>query len=86
MNIASFLLLLFIVCHDRDLVKDGMLLYRHSARCFMAMQWFLDCNPHYWPFVPMTKAQAQIDNEVYVFPTSHPTRSNLIRGNRSSSP
>ena len=38
----------------RTLVKDAMLLYRHSARCPAAMQMFLDVNPRYWPFVPMT--------------------------------
>lgn len=64
---------LFFFSFSRDLVKDGMLLYRHSARCSVAMQWFLDCNPHYWPFVPITKEQARIDNESYVLPSSIPT-------------
>ena len=30
-----------------------MALYQHSARCPSAMQWFLDENPEYWPFVPI---------------------------------
>ncbi|CAF1426785.1 unnamed protein product [Rotaria sordida] len=34
------------------LVKDDMKLYQHSARCSSAIQWFLDENPEYWPFVP----------------------------------
>ena len=34
-----------------------MLLYRHSARCPVAMQWFLDYNPNFWPFVPMSQEQ-----------------------------
>ena len=34
--------------------KDRMLLYQHSARCPVAMQIFLDTNPQYWRFVPMT--------------------------------
>jgi hypothetical protein len=58
--------------NNRDLVKDGMLLYRHSARCPIAMQWFLDGNPHFWPFVPMTHEQAKIGNENYVVPTTVP--------------
>ncbi len=37
----------------RSLVKDGMTLYQHSAHCPSAMQWFLDENPEYWPFVPI---------------------------------
>lgn len=58
-----------------------MLLYRHSARCSVAMQWFLDCNPHYWPFVPVRKEQAQIDNEIYMLPSSipaDPTSSEIV--------
>jgi len=60
--------------NNRDLTKDGMLLYRHSARCSIAMQWFLNCNPdYYWCFVPMTKEQAEIENKFYVLPLSIPT-------------
>ena len=33
--------------------------YQHSARCSVAMQIFLDANPHYWPFVPMTIEESQ---------------------------
>lgn len=36
-----------------------MLLYQHSVRCSAAMQMFLDCNPHYWCFVPMLKNEVQ---------------------------
>ena len=67
MNVFVFFLLI------RDLVKDGMLLYRHSARCSVAMQWFLDCNPQYWSFVPITKEEARVDNEIYVRPSAIPT-------------
>ena len=35
-----------------------MKLYQHSARCPVAMQIFLDANPRYWPFVPMTVEEA----------------------------
>ena len=41
-----------------------MLLYRHSTRCSMAMQWFLDCNPHFWQFVPMVNERARAENEL----------------------
>jgi hypothetical protein len=58
---------------NRDLIKDGMLLYRHSARCSIAMQWFLDCNPHYWSFVPITKEQGELANQFYRLPASIPT-------------
>ncbi len=37
----------------RTLVKDDMALYQHSAHCPSAMQWFLDENPEYWPFIPV---------------------------------
>lgn len=37
----------------RMLVKDGMALYQHTARCPSAIQWFLDENPEYWPFIPI---------------------------------
>jgi hypothetical protein len=30
-----------------------MALYQHSAHCPSAMQWFLDENPQYWPFIPI---------------------------------
>ena len=38
--------------------KDRMKLYQHSARCPVAMQIFLDANPQYWRFVPMTVTEA----------------------------
>ena len=36
-----------------------MLLYQHSVRCSAAMQMFLDCNPHYWCFVPVLKTEVE---------------------------
>lgn len=39
-----------------------MLLYRHSARCSIAMQWFLDLNRKFWSFVPMLRSDAEKDN------------------------
>lgn len=56
----------------RDLMKDAMSLYRHSARCPIAMQWFLNCNPQFWSFVPMTIEEAQMDNANYVIDPSIP--------------
>ena len=64
--------LFFLFFFSRDLIKDGMLLYRHSARCSKAMQWFLDCNPTFWNFVPMVKEKAHQDNQSYVLPSSIP--------------
>lgn len=50
-----------------------MLLYRHSARCPVAMRWFLNCNPQFWPFVPTEKERAEADNATYIMPSSIPT-------------
>ncbi|CAF1029997.1 unnamed protein product [Adineta ricciae] len=55
------------------LVKDDMLLYRHSARCPVAMQLFLQCNPQYWPLIPMLAPDAQYDNRSYKLPVSIPS-------------
>ncbi|CAF3873588.1 unnamed protein product [Rotaria sp. Silwood1] len=41
------------------LVKDDMKLYQHSANCPAAIQWFLDENPAYWPFVPIKISEAE---------------------------
>ncbi|CAF3719689.1 unnamed protein product [Rotaria sp. Silwood1] len=41
------------------IAKDRMKLYQHSARCPVAMQIFLDANPQYWRFVPMTLEESQ---------------------------
>ncbi len=57
---------------SRALVKDDMLLYKHSARCPAAIQLFLDCNPQYWSFIPMLQNEAQDDNQFYQLPNSIP--------------
>lgn len=36
-----------------------MKLYRHSTRCSAAMQIFLDANPQYWRFIPMTVEESE---------------------------
>ena len=33
---------------------NGMHLYLHSARCSVALRSFLDCNPNYWCFIPLS--------------------------------
>ena len=40
-----------------------MLLYRHAARCPSAMQIFLNFNPIYWCFVPLTNIEAAVQNQ-----------------------
>jgi hypothetical protein len=61
-----------VFVYRRDLVKDGMLLYRHSARCTKAMQLFLNCHPAYWTFVPMPKDRADDENRSFVMPSTIP--------------
>jgi hypothetical protein len=63
-----------------------MLLYKHSARCSSAIQMFLDCNPRYWCFIPMTKIEAQAESStssmskcIPVDPTSTLLSSHHIR-------
>jgi len=36
-----------------------MKLYQHSVHCPVAMQLFLDANPQYWRFVPMTIKESE---------------------------
>ena len=45
--------------------KEKMLLHQHSMQCSTVIQLFLDKNPSYWPFVPMTIAEANQDNIIY---------------------
>jgi hypothetical protein len=49
-----------------------MLLYKHSSRCPAAIQLFLDCNPQYWPFIPISQDEALRDNQSYQLPSSIP--------------
>jgi hypothetical protein len=51
------------VLFTRSLVKDGMALYQHSARCPSAVQWFLDENPRYAPFVPTKHDDGQKNDD-----------------------
>ena len=45
--------------------KEKMLLYQHLMQCSTVIQLFLDKNPSYWPFLPMTIAEANQDNTIY---------------------
>ncbi len=46
-----------------------MHLYRHSIECQSAIQMFLDENPRYWRFVPMTNEEADQAEENIVIAT-----------------
>ena len=41
-----------------------MRVYQHSARCPTALRTFLDCNPSYWCFIPMSWHDAEDQNIV----------------------
>ncbi|CAF1164089.1 unnamed protein product [Rotaria sordida] len=45
------------------LVKNDMKLYQHSIHCSSAIQWFLDENPEYWPFIPRKISEAEEQEE-----------------------
>lgn len=54
----------FHICiTSRILSKDDMHLYRHSTECPTAIQLFLDENPRYWRFVPMSNEEADRTSE-----------------------
>lgn len=71
-----------------------MLLYKHSARCPHAIQMFLDCNPQYWPLIPMSIHEAQQENQFYHEdhfpntvphdPISHVVTSNMTRSDHDT--
>ena len=56
LSLSSFFVFVF---HCRISTKDHMKLYQHSVRCPVAMQIFLDANPQYWRFIPMTLQESQ---------------------------
>jgi hypothetical protein len=62
---AMYFLHFFYMSVFRTLAKDDMRLYRHSTKCPSAVQMFLDENPQYWRFVPMTTSEAnQLEQNV----------------------
>lgn len=42
-----------------------MRLYQHTARCPVALRSFLECNPNYWCFVPMSSDDILTENVVH---------------------
>ncbi|CAF4050234.1 unnamed protein product [Rotaria sp. Silwood2] len=58
------------------LVKNDMKIYQHSTHCPSAIQWFLDENPAYWPFIPskMTEAEEQDEEKELVHYTDETDR------------
>ena len=54
----------------RTLRKDRMLLYKHAARCSSAMQIFLNFNPIYGRFIPVSINQAAQHDRNYRLPSS----------------
>ncbi|CAF1346263.1 unnamed protein product [Rotaria sordida] len=58
------------------LVENDMKLYQHSAHCPSAIQWFLDENPEYWPFIPRktTEAEEQEEEKELVYSTGETDR------------
>lgn len=43
-----------------------MRLYQHSARCPVALRAFLDCNPAYWCFIPLSWNEALEENATFL--------------------
>ena len=54
-----------------------MCLYRHLARCPVALRQFLSSNPSYWCFIPLPWEEALADNIVYL-PNASTTNSQLM--------
>ena len=48
---------------NRTLTKDSMALYQHSTQCVHALQWFVDENPEYWPFIPTRNNAENLDKQ-----------------------
>lgn len=44
----------------RKKANDQSWLYQHSARCSVALQFFLEFNPEYWCFVPTKNVEQQM--------------------------
>lgn len=58
--ISSSAYLYLCLCRfGRISTKDHMKLYQHSVRCPVAIQIFLDANPQYWRFIPMTFEESE---------------------------
>ena len=53
---------------NRSIRKDRMSLYKHAARCPWTIQLFLQYNPSYWRFIPVTINEAMQHDRNYVLP------------------
>ena len=59
--------------NDSALNNDNMALYQHIRQCSAAIQLFLDSNPNYWRFVPMSIGEAEqedINHRNFAFNTA----------------
>lgn len=43
-----------------------MRLYQHIAHCPVAIQLFLEHNPNYWCFVPMSEEELVVEERIYI--------------------
>lgn len=66
---------------NERLRKDRMRLYQHSARCPVAMQIFLDANPHYWPFIPMLIEESETVEQRTITLTNNTATDSPLRTN-----
>ena len=55
-------MLVFSRKHRANLMR----LYLHSARCPVALRSFLDCNPNYWCFIPLSWQDAITANIAFL--------------------
>ena len=67
----------FIFSYFRNEAVDKMRLYRHLARCPVALRSILYSNPNYWCFIPLPWEEALADNIVYL-PNASTTNSQLM--------
>lgn len=56
-----------------------MKLYQHIARCPVAIQIFLDANPQYWSFIPMTLEESERSEQKLI---EHPILFDELDSNR----
>ncbi|CAF2973953.1 unnamed protein product [Rotaria sp. Silwood2] len=46
-------------------IMKRMRLYQHLAHCSTALQWFLERNPNYWCFIPMSEKDVETEDTLY---------------------
>ena len=68
-----------------------MRLYRHSARCPVALRAFLDCNPMYWCFIPrpwddgMSENYSHFRQALHAIPGTNRSMANSVPNNQALS-